>query len=226
MGPMQGATMASTRVWGHPRLDPPNHGVRERRTARPHGTGRGGRDRNSDDKLLDTHHAHHRSPRGDCARRGFIRILNAAGKVVDHANRSETVHCAVVYRALVADSVLHLSLSGQNQEDGTVFTSTNLTDEPRCAPPHAVGHYAILCNMPPNCCTAGRASMTMLLVERGRHVIARVDRAVSVGMADSPEQRGGQFGSWGGGVKPLLKWSRHRVNPDDQIGFGGLSTHG
>ena len=180
----------------------------------------------TDTPRMQPQHVGEGTPGRDRARRGFIRILNAAGKVVDHANRSETVHCAVVYRALVADSVLHLSLSGQNQEDGTVFTSTNLTDEPRCAPPHAVGHSAILCNMPPNCCTAGRASMTMLLVERGRHVIARVDRAVSVGMADSPEQRGGQFGSWGGGVRPLLKWSRHRVNPDDQIGIGGLSTHG
>ncbi len=124
------------------------------------------------------------APRGDCARRGFIRISNAAGKVVDHANRSETVHCAVVYRVLVADSVLHRSLCGQNREDGTVFPSTNVTDEQRCAPPHAVGHYASLCNMPPNCCTAGRDLITMLLVARGRDSIAHVDRAVSVDMVD------------------------------------------
>jgi hypothetical protein len=51
-GPMQGAMMVSTRVLSHPRLDLPDHGVRERRTGRPHGAGRGGRDRSSDDKSL------------------------------------------------------------------------------------------------------------------------------------------------------------------------------
>jgi lipopolysaccharide transport system ATP-binding protein len=153
------------------------------------------------------------APGTDRARLRAIRILNADGRLIDQANLSDAVHVEVEYSVLVADSILNLSLSVHNQEDVHVFASTNLTDKKWYAAPHPVGIYKAVCKIPPNFFNAGRYAVTLLLVERGRHVVAQADRAVSVEMVDLGEQRGGYFGRWGGVIRPLLEWSSTQHSP-------------
>lgn len=154
------------------------------------------------------------APGSDRARLRAIRILDAGGNVVDQASLTDAVHLKVEYSVLVPDSVLNISLSVHNQEDVHVFASTNLTDTRWYAAPHPVGYYTSVCRIPPNFFNAGRYAVTVLLVERGRHVVAQADRAVSIDMVDLGEQRGGYFGTWGGVIRPLLEWSSTaRIEP-------------
>ncbi len=66
--------------------------------------------------------------------------------------------------------------------------------------------------IPANTLNLGSYSVTALLVEEGRYILAQEDGIVSVDMVELGTYRRGYFGYWGGIVRPLLDWHTERLD--------------
>ncbi len=152
------------------------------------------------------------APGNDKARIVAVRILDAAGNLADNVDIQSPLTLEVEYRVLAPETVLNVSISLFSQDEVYVLASPSVSDKEWFQRPHPAGNYRSRCVLPPAFLNAGRYSLTALLVEEGRHVIAQADRIASVDTVDLGQSSGGYFGYWGGVVRPNLPWKTERVS--------------
>jgi lipopolysaccharide transport system ATP-binding protein len=151
------------------------------------------------------------APGNDKARLAAVRILDESGNLADNVDIESSLTLEVEYRVLAPGTVLNVSISLFSQDEVYVLASPSVSDKQWFQRPHPAGHYRSRCALPPAILNAGRYSLSALLVEEGRHVIAQADRIVSVDTIDLGASSGGYFGYWGGVVRPNLPWATERV---------------
>lgn len=156
------------------------------------------------------------APGSERARLHAIRIIGADGHSGATMSIDSGFTVEVEYWALVSGVVLNVSLSFYSDYETHVFASPSISDDNWYQRPHPVGLFKSRCSIPKNFLNEGRYAITVLLVEQGYHVVAQVDRVVSVQMMDSGTGRGGYFGYWGGVVRPVLEWTTERLETADR----------
>jgi lipopolysaccharide transport system ATP-binding protein len=145
------------------------------------------------------------------ARLRAVRVLRGGEHPDAQVDTSSPIVLEVEYHVLEPGPVLNVSASLYTPEDVHVLASPSLTDSAWCQRPHPIGVYRSRCTIPGGLLNAGRYTVSALLVENGQHIIAQVDRAVTLDVADSAELRGSFFGHWGGVVRPNLAWNTGRI---------------
>lgn len=151
------------------------------------------------------------APGNEKARLCAVRVLDADGEASGQGRIEEPLTVEIEYAALEPDTVLNISISIYDEKGTYVLASPSNTDATWFQKPHPVGRYRSRVVLPGNTLNLGTYSVTALLVEEGRHILAQEDSAVSVDMVELGTHRHGYFGYWGGVVRPLLDWHTERI---------------
>ncbi|WP_119065834.1 ABC transporter ATP-binding protein [Aggregatilinea lenta] len=152
------------------------------------------------------------APGSSKARLVAVRVLDAAGEASGQGRIEEPLAVEVEYAVLEPDTVLNISISVYDEKGIYVLASPSNTDETWFQRPHPVGRYRSRVVIPANTLNLGSYSVTALLVEEGRYILAQEDGIVSVDMVELGTYRRGYFGYWGGIVRPLLDWHTERLD--------------
>ena len=151
------------------------------------------------------------APGSEKARLCALRILDAEGEASGQGRIEEPLTVEVEYAVLEPETVLNISISIYDEKGIYVLASPSNTDETWFQRPHPVGRYRSCVVIPANTLNLGTYSVTVLLVEEGRYILAQEDSAGSVDMGELGTHRHGYFGYWGGIVRPLLDWHTERI---------------
>lgn len=146
------------------------------------------------------------APGNEKARLYAVRLLGQDGTAADTFHLGEPIRVQIEYRVHAPNTRLNLSLSLYNAEGVYILASPSIADRQWYQKEHPAGNFTSSCEIPGSLLNEGKYSISVLLVENGRQVIAQADHAVSLEMMDLGEARGGYFGYWGGVVRPRLEW--------------------
>jgi lipopolysaccharide transport system ATP-binding protein len=148
------------------------------------------------------------APGDETARIHAVRIVDSEGNLVSQASISLPLIIEIEYWSLYPGIPLNVSMSIFNSEEIYVLASPSTTDREWFGCPHPRGLFKSRCIIPGSFFNQGRYIVTALLVHTERaHIIAQLDRVVSVDMVDFGDTRRGYLGYWGGVVRPLLSWN-------------------
>ena len=151
------------------------------------------------------------APGNENARMRAIRIVNVLGQPPEQVALEESIVVEVDYQVLKPGSILNVSISLFDQNDIYILASPSLTDPNWSLRPHPVGYFRSRCVIQGNLLSPGIYSVTALLVESGKHIIAQQDKIVSVELVDIGSDRSDYFGHWSGVVRPILEWRTERL---------------
>jgi lipopolysaccharide transport system ATP-binding protein len=151
------------------------------------------------------------APGNENARLRAIRIVNVLGQSPEQVALEDSIVIEVDYQVLKQRSILNVSISLFDQNDIYILASPSLTDPNWSLRPHPVGYFRSRCVIQGNLLSPGIYSVTALLVESGKHIIAQQDKIVSVELVDIGSGRSDYFGHWSGVVRPILEWRTERL---------------
>ncbi|HML23959.1 MAG TPA: ABC transporter ATP-binding protein [Aggregatilinea sp.] len=157
------------------------------------------------------------APGNEKARLVAVRVLDGKGEASGQGRIEEPLTIEVEYAVLEPDTVLNISVSVYDEKGIYVLASPSNTDEVWFQKPHPAGRYLSRVVIPANTLNLGSYSITALLVEEGRYILAQEDGVVSVDMVELGTYRRGYFGYWGGIVRPLLDWQTEQINTDPAV---------
>jgi lipopolysaccharide transport system ATP-binding protein len=146
-----------------------------------------------------------------------VRLLSGDGQPLSQAYLSRPVLVEVQYIVLKAGTILSAGISLHTQEDVHVLASPSITDSAWYQRPHPPGIYRSRCQLPAMFLNERRYYVTVLLIERGQHIIALAEKILSFDMLDLGEGRGGYFGEWPGVVRPALDWQTELLETDPSV---------
>jgi len=153
------------------------------------------------------------APGDETARIHAVRILDSDGHLTSQTDISSSISIEIEYWAMSPGIPLNVSISIFNSEEVYVLASPSTTDTEWFGNPHPQGLFRSRCVIPGPFFNQGRYSVTALLVNTERsHIIAQLDRIISVDMVDFGDARRGYLGYWGGVIRPLLRWKTVCLN--------------
>jgi len=143
------------------------------------------------------------APGNEKARLCAVRVLDANGEASGQGRIEEPLTVEIEYAALEPDLLLSVSIGVFDEKGVYVLSSPSNTDSNWALRPHPVGRYRSRVTIPPDLLNIGTYSITVIVAEGGRYILAQEDHAVSVDMVELGTHRYGYYGYWAGVVRPL-----------------------
>jgi len=161
------------------------------------------------------------APGSDKVRLRSVAVMNADGESLDRVEIDQPILVRVRYWNLVEGAVYYKALHLKDQYGSCVlasmsYPSATLGADPWSERPHPVGLFESVCELPPCFLNDQTYTISVMIdtkISAGRAEL-RVDDVVSFSVIDTGAMRREYKGAWIGSVRPRLRWSTERLEPD------------
>jgi lipopolysaccharide transport system ATP-binding protein len=115
------------------------------------------------------------------------------------------------------DTCLYVGIQFYNDHGILIFESAPVETTPWLGKPFPAGLFKFACHVPANLLNAGVHRVTLVVSKNEDVLLHKEDDILVFEVADSPEKRGGWYGSWDGAVRPILAWDTLLLRADGAV---------